>query len=187
MVRVQRLTGMRPQEVILMRGEDIERPDAACWVYHPSRHKAQHHDRDRLIFLGRRAQDLHRPYLDVAGEGFLFSPRRAEARRREEERARRKTAPKPRQLARRPSAPERSSGEVYDDGSYRKAIRRACVKLGLPIWFPNQLRHSAASEFRRRYGLEAAQALLGHSELGVTQVYAEVDRDAARRIMSEAG
>ena len=52
---------------------------------------------------------------------------------------------------------------------------------------PGQLRHSAASEFRRQYGLEVAQALLGHSELGVTQVYAEVDRNAARRVMAEVG
>jgi site-specific recombinase XerD len=61
------------------------------------------------------------------------------------------------------------------------------LKLKMPVWFPHQLRHSAASEFRRRYGLEVAQALLGHSELGVTQVYAEVDRNVARRVMTEIG
>jgi integrase len=153
MVRLQRLTGMRPQEVILMRGADIDRSDPACWVYRPSRHKAQHHDRERLIFLGPQAQALLRPFLDVAGGGSLFSPRRSEAQRRPEERARRTKPPKPWQLSRLKAHPKRSPGELYDDGSYRKAIRRACLKLGLPIWFPHQLRHSAASEFRRRYGL----------------------------------
>ena len=48
-------------------------------------------------------------------------------------------------------------------------------------------RHSAASEIRSRYGLEASQAVLGHSELATTQIYAEVDRTTARRIMSEVG
>ena len=36
MVRLQRLTGMRPQEVILMRGADIDRSDAECWAYRPA-------------------------------------------------------------------------------------------------------------------------------------------------------
>jgi integrase len=187
MVRVQRLTGMRPQEVILMRGGDIDRSDPACWVYRPSRHKGQHHERERLIFLGPTAQGMVRPFLADAGDGYLFSPRRAEAQRRAEERARRTVAPRPWQLARLKANPRRAPGDVYDDGSYRKAIRRACIKLGLPVWFPHQLRHSAAGEFRRRYGLEVAQALLGHRELGVTQVYAEVDLNAARRIMAEIG
>jgi integrase len=81
----------------------------------------------------------------------------------------------------------RSPGDLYDDGSYRKSIRRACKKLGIEVWFPHQLRHSAATEIRSRYGLEASQAVLGHSELGTTQIYAEVDRSAARRIMAEIG
>jgi integrase len=71
--------------------------------------------------------------------------------------------------------------------SYRRAIRRACEKGGIPIWCPNQLRHSRGTEIRKRYGLEASQAVLGHSELGVTQVYAEVDHDTARRVMGEIG
>jgi site-specific recombinase XerC len=42
-------------------------------------------------------------------------------------------------------------------------------------WFPNQLRHTAGTEIRRRFGLEAAQTVLGHSKADVTQVYAERD------------
>ena len=187
MVRVQRLTGMRPQEVILMNGSDIDRSEAESWVYRPSRSTSEHQGRERIVFLGRRAQGLLRPFLEVEPVGHLFSPRRAEERRREEESARRKTPIRPWELARRKVNPKRAPGEVYDDGSYRKAIRRACVKLGLPIWFPHQLRHTAASEFRQRYGLEVAQAVLGHSELGVTQVYAAVNRSTARRVMMEAG
>ena len=172
MVRLQRMTGMRPQEVILMRGSDVDRSDREGWVYRPSRHKSQHHGRPRLVFLGPQARGLLGPFLEAAGEGYAFSPRRAEEQRRAELRALRKTPLRPGQPPRRKARPKRQPGERYDRGSYRKAIRRACLKLGLPVWFPHQLRHSAAGEFRKRYGLEAAQALLGHSELGTNQIYA---------------
>ena len=90
--------------------------------------------------------------------------------------------------ARRPAAaPRRSPGELYDDSSYRKAIRRACKKLGIKVWFPNQLRHAAATEICARYGLEASQSVLGHSELKTTQIYAEVDRATACRVMGLIG
>jgi hypothetical protein len=35
--------------------------------------------------------------------------------------------------------------------------------------------------------LEGSQAVLGHSELGTAQIYAEVDQTAAYKIMSEIG
>jgi integrase len=56
MVRLQRLTGMRPQEVVLMRAVDIDRAEPACWVYRPARHKGSHHGRERLVFLARAAK-----------------------------------------------------------------------------------------------------------------------------------
>jgi site-specific recombinase XerC len=54
-------------------------------------------------------------------------------------------------------------------------------------WSPNQLRHAAATEIRQRFGLEAAQVVLGHSRADVTQVYAERDNGLAAKIMSEVG
>jgi len=188
MVRLQRLTGMRPGEVALMRAIDIDMIDPACWIYRPARHKSQHHDRERLIFLGPKGQALLRPFLTFDASSYLFSPRRSVAQWRAEQRARRNSPLTPSQAARRPRAkPLRTHGELYDDGAYRKAIRRACQRAGIAIWHPHMLRHSAAGEIRRRYGLEAAQAVLGHSELATTQVYAEVDVTTARRIMLETG
>jgi integrase len=188
-VRLQRLTAMRPQEVILMRGTDIDRSDPECWAYRPTRHKSQHHERQRLVFLGPRSQELLRPFLEaVSPNEYLFSPKRAEQERRAEERARRKSPMTPSQRARQPKPnPKRAPGDLYDGGAYRKAIRRACKKLCIPIWFPHQLRHSAASEIRRRYGLEATQSILGHTELTTTQIYAQADRGRAYEIMKEIG
>jgi hypothetical protein len=55
------------------------------------------------------------------------------------------------------------------------------------VWSPNQLRHSHATEVRRRFGLEAAQAALGHSKADVTQIYAERDLALAAKVAAEMG
>jgi integrase len=54
-------------------------------------------------------------------------------------------------------------------------------------WHPNRLRHSAATFLRKEYGLEAAQVILGHKTLAVTEIYAEKNVAAAMRIMSAVG
>ena len=54
-------------------------------------------------------------------------------------------------------------------------------------WSPNRLRHSAGTEIRKHYGLEAAQVILGHASADVTQVYAERDLQKAVEIMREVG
>jgi integrase len=55
------------------------------------------------------------------------------------------------------------------------------------IWHPHQLRHSAATEIRRRFGIEAAQNVLGHATLSATEIYAEKSDEAARRIAAAMG
>ena len=55
------------------------------------------------------------------------------------------------------------------------------------VWAPNQLRHTAATELRRRFGLEVARVVLGHSEVDTTEIYAERDFAAARAAMREIG
>ena len=57
----------------------------------------------------------------------------------------------------------------------------------LPKWSPNRLRHTAATAIRKRFGLEAAQVVLGHSKADITQVYAERDIDLARRVIAQVG
>ncbi len=56
-----------------------------------------------------------------------------------------------------------------------------------PVWVPNQLRHSRLTEIRKLFGLEASRVCGGHREIGVTQIYAEQDRDLARRVMAQVG
>jgi integrase len=54
-------------------------------------------------------------------------------------------------------------------------------------WHPHQLRHNAATRLRKEYGLEAAQVILGHATIEVTELYAEKNVEAAMRIMGEVG
>jgi integrase len=82
---------------------------------------------------------------------------------------------------------ESKPGKCYGKDSYIKAIARACEKAGIPKWSPNQLRHRAATEIRRQFGLEACRTILGHSTSDVTQIYAERDFDAARSVMAKIG
>ena len=57
----------------------------------------------------------------------------------------------------------------------------------MPAWSPLQLRHTAATAIRARYGLEAAKAILGHSRVETSQIYAERDMGRAEEIMAEIG
>jgi integrase len=55
-------------------------------------------------------------------------------------------------------------------------------------WKPHQLRHTAATEIRREFGLEAAQIALGHSSALVTEaVYAERDMAKVEQVMLKIG
>lgn len=204
MVRLQRLTGMRPAEVCVLRPMDVD-TTAEVWVYRPGEHKTEHHGRDRVVFIGPQAQSLLRPYLLRGEVEYCFVPAESEKRRRALEHAERTTAVC---FGNRPGTnvkrkPKRKAGRRYCTASYRRAITRACeIAFGMPgdleagerkawrkanTWAPNRLRHTAATEIRRKFGLEAAQLTLGHSRANITQVYAERDERKAADIMLQVG
>jgi integrase len=53
MVRFQRLTGCRPEEVCMIRPCDVD-ISGDVWAYRPQSHKTEHHERGRVIFIGPR-------------------------------------------------------------------------------------------------------------------------------------
>jgi hypothetical protein len=188
MVRFQRFTGARPGEVCEIRPMDVERK-GKVWEYRPASHKTEHTGRERIVFIGPKAQDVLLPYLLRPVDTCCFSPAESENKRRAEMRARRKTRIQPSQQDRRKARPKRAPSMRYGKDAYRAAIAKAIAKanrkdeeearrngtdpLPIPAWHPNQLRHSAATEIRRQFGLEAAQTVLGHAKADITQVYAE--------------
>lgn len=189
MVRVQLFSAMRPGEIRLLRSVDIDR-SGEVWIFRPHSHKTQHHRRPREVLLAARAQEILGPYLDRKAddpEAYLFSPADAEAERLERMRAERKTKVQPSQKSRRKSEPKRKPGDCWRRDSYTWAISKACKRAGVPHWCPLQLRHTRGTEIREKYGLEAAQVILGHSRADVTQIYAERDLKKAIDVMREIG
>lgn len=188
MVRLQRITGARPGEICSLRPCDINRSDDV-WIYIPSEHKTEHHEKDRVIPIGPKGQKVLSVYLDRAEEQFCFSPAEAVRQKREAATAARTT---PKSCGNRPGTnrvanPKRKPSDRYTTDSYRRAIHRACESLEIEKWSPNRLRHTSATEIRRRFGLEAAQVICGHESAEVTQVYAERDLELAKKVAREVG
>lgn len=186
MIQVQLFAGMRPGEVIIMRGCDLN-TSGKVWEYTPSTHKTEHHGRRRVVFLGPRAQSIVREFLKTDLSAYLFSPIDAEAERKAAKRAARKTAVQPSQVNRRKAKPKKMPGARYTRVAYANSIRRACVKADVPHWHPHQLRHNAGTTLRREVGIEAARTVLGHASADVTEIYAQRDLDAAREAAAKLG
>jgi integrase len=187
MVRLQRLTGMRPGEIVRLRPCDVDRT-GDVWHYQPMNHKTEHHERERVICIGPKAQQVISKYLLRAADTYCFSPGESEVSRNRSRREVRDSPMTPSQAARVPTRNRRRGpGASYAIGSYRTAIQRACRKNKVSVWSPNQLRHAAATEIRRLHGLEAAQVILGHAAADVTQVYAERDSRLADSVARRMG
>jgi integrase len=105
----------------------------------------------------------------------------------------------------------------YDRRTYRQAVLRGCDKANalalkeraqelaeagkspeeikkeldgkrlVPRWSPLQLRHTAATAVRAKFGVEAAKVILGHTKVETSQIYAERDLGMAAEIMAQIG
>jgi integrase len=174
MLSLQLATGMRSGETCIMRGCDID-VSGPIWLYRPSSHKNLHREMGRVVPLGPKAQEIVKRYLKPSMESYLFSPRDSVQAWREQQRAKRKSKVQPSQVCRRKRKPQRMPGERYTPTAMAHAVRRACDKHGLPRWHPHQLRHTAATEIRREYGLDATRAVLGQHGLQIAAEYGELD------------
>jgi integrase len=237
MVMLQRHTGCRPGEVCGLRPCDVDRR-TDVWAYTPASHKTQHHGRERIVFIGPRAQAILSQYLKRPAEACCFSPAESERVRLAELHLARVT---PIEQGNRPGTNQKGRrkplADRYTKDTYNRAIRHAVDRLNgqrlsewlnqrgainkklirrilrairgrpegyrdtllrrlkievltigfVPRWSPNQLHHSAATEIRRRFGLEMSRVVLGHSEIQTTQIYAERDLAAAAAVMREVG
>jgi integrase len=137
MVRLQLLSGCRPDEVCRLRPLDLDMSNSSCWVYRPGsdqgshgRHKTAHHGHERMILIGPRAQEVLRPYLGTKLDAYCFNPAEGEGARSARRRQERKTPLYPSQVkrlaARRANRRRRAPGDRYDTAGYRRAIYRAC-------------------------------------------------------------
>lgn len=171
MVRFQRLTGCRPQDVRQMTMQGLDR-SGEVWIYRPTKHKTSYTGRIRVIAIGPRAQAVLGPFL-----------------RRDE------TLP----IFTRGRGGRRGISRDY----YAKSIAKACARAFPPPpmlvpervpewiaarrWSPNRLRHTAATQVRAAFGLEASQVVLGHARADVTQIYAERDLGLLTKVAAAVG
>jgi integrase len=186
LVRLQLLTGMRPGEAVVMRGCDLT-PGDPVWEYRPRSHKNAWRGMGRVIPLGPRAQELVNGFLKPDLNAPLFSPADTVAEISARRRSARKSKPTAAQLANRAKEPGARHAKAYTVDRYGHAVRRACLAAEVPLWSPGRLQHSAATAIRARYGLEAAQVVLGHVKPDTTLIYAERDLVKAREIMAAIG
>jgi integrase len=183
MIQLQLYTGMRPDEVTIMRPCDIDR-SGNVWAYRPACHKTEHHDVEKVVLLGPKAQEIVKPWLDREPGSYLFSPREVAAAKYAARRKNGKRLGNRRPKRRRSVRPPR---EHYDDESYCQAVERGCKRAGVPKWTPGRLRHNAGTKVRAMFGAEAAQLVLGHQNLSTTEIYAEKNRAKYEEIVKQIG
>ena len=187
LVNLQLWSGCRPMEACIIRGLDIDMT-GDVWEYHPEAYKTEHHDKERLIYLGPKAQDAIRAWLKLDQAAYLFSPQEAVEWCRQQRAAKRKTPKSTRsKRCKRGVKPKRGPGMHYTTCSYYHAIKRACERAGIPQWAPHRLRHNAGTRIRAEFGIEEARVTLGVASLSTTEIYAEFDREKARKIMRKLG
>jgi integrase len=74
------------------------------------------------------------------------------------------------------------------ENGYSQVIRRINRDYALKLWAPSQIRHSAATRLTAQAGgLEPVRALLGHTCISTTQIYAERDLSAAVGVAQRFG
>jgi len=188
LIQLQLFTAARAGELVILRPCDVDRT-GTVWTYTPMTHKTAHHGHTRTIYLGPQAQEVLKPFLFRLPEAFCFSPIEAEAERRREMNARRKTPPSCGNSpgTNRVRKPAVKPGGRYTVTSYARAIRRACDDANIAPWHSHQLRHTAATTLRRQFGIETARVILGHRSPVMTDLYAEIDRTTAIKAIQQTG
>lgn len=161
MVWLQWFTSVRSKSICNATPAQFQRrKGAALWYWRPQ-HKTEHRGVELVVPIGPQCQKILLPFLDRRPDEPLFSPQEAGSSKR--------------------------YGKRYTRFSYRQAIRRAQERAGVPLWSPHQLRHARATQVREAYGVEGAQAILGHETLAASQIYAARRYELAERIALEVG
>jgi integrase len=201
---VQRFTIVTERPLPLFAGDRAQPAERELdvWEYRPAHHKTKHKNRQRLIPVGPRAREILRPYLlplSFTPSAFCFQPpantprakhRPGKGRYTKDTYARAVTRAcetafrMPEHLRERAL---RLAKKTATSAELARLRKEAAAWRDKHCWSPNQLRHSAATAIRQRYGLDAAQVILGHAEADTTQIYAEADWAKAVQIAREVG
>lgn len=172
MLRVHMFTGMRTTEVCGMRWSELQPFNDKLYLYSPESHKTAHKGFTKAIYIPNSLVEEMRQLSRIAAnkkiDHVFLSWGKGKA--------------------------AGYKGPVQPSG-YRTAIDRAQDRLARSNRFNNlpqvsrwtllQIRHSVGTLVREQFGLEGAQAVLGHATLDATQIYAERRNNLAIEIASQ--
>jgi len=191
MIELQRLTGMRTGELVIMRPVDID-TSSSVWLYRPETHKTSWRGMERVIAIGPTAQIVLKPFLARRVNAYCFSPVEALAQHHK------RRGDKPGRHRR--DIPQIQPGDRYDRRGYYQAIQhalRAARKAELlkpkpkrrviASWHPHQLRHTWLTRVRAALGPEATRAAGGHKSMRMVDRYAELDMKLAMEAAKKLG
>ena len=91
--------------------------------------------------------------------------------------------PAPEPLAQRPN----ESFRKWRSRLTKEQARELAEWQSSKRWSPYQLRHAAATQIRKEFGIDAVKATLGHSSVNMSGHYAELDRQAAVEVARKIG
>ena len=193
-IEILNLTGMRPSEICNMKVSEIEKTKNV-WIYRPSSHKTAYQGNNRIIPIGKKAQKFLKRHLSKrTEEEYVFTPARAMKSCWDAKRAKRKTPVQPSQRKR---AEERKGKyvkyrEQINPTTIGRVVSTACKKAIAAkkisqSWTPYDLRHTAITNVRTKYGAETAQHFAGHSNLDTQRIYDHSALDAASKVAEEIG
>lgn len=178
MTLLQWYVGPRSKSICLSTREQFD-TSGELWTWRP-RHKTESMGKEVVLPIGKRCQAVLLPFIETAKPGQpIFDPRTLRSNRR--------------------------YNDQYSSNTYRQAVRRAIHKENalraafnvgkkkseqlsiIPLWTPHQLRHSVGTEVREEFGVEAAQAMLGHAKIDSTQLYSRRRQKLAEDVARKRG
>jgi integrase len=163
MMRLQLLTGMRPGEVRGLRKRMVVRIDGEWVADFGIEHKMAYRKQTRVVALGPKAMALLRLWLKECptDDSFVFRPTQQKG--------------------------SRGRLQQFTRYGYSDSVDWACRKAGVPSFAPNQIRHTAGEQIRKKHGLEAVQAVLGHKSRASSERYAPVVKEMATTVAKKRG
>ena len=193
-VEVLHLTGMRPSEICNMKVSEIEKTKNV-WIYRPSSHKTAYQGNNRIVPIGKHAQKILKRHLSGRNEDeYVFTPARAMKSCWDAKRAKRKTPVQPSQQKRDKEHQGKyvKYRDRIDPTTIGRVVSAACkkaleAKKISQSWTPYDLRHTAITEVRTKYGAETAQHFAGHSNLDTQRFYDHSALAAASKVAEEIG